>query len=100
MRQGNTFDAGPSDVGPSGAGPFGVGTLDAGIFAFAGPSGVSPFGVSGPSYQLTMTPRRRRISQGTSICRRPREWRMSFVYKRQPKVSHLLFFFCFPKWAG
>jgi hypothetical protein len=97
MWQGSTSNARPSDAGPSGVGPSDAGPPDAG----AGPSGAGPSapsvnegaGPSAPLGQPARTPRRRRIPQGTSIRRRPRERRMSSVYKRQPMVSYLLFFF-------
>jgi hypothetical protein len=114
VRQGSTSDAGPSGAGtpnagtgpsapagPSGAGPSApAGPSGAGPSAPAGPSSAGPSTPVGPSGQPTRTPRRRRIPQGTSIRRRLRERRMSSVFKRQPKVSHLLFFFCYPMWAG
>jgi hypothetical protein len=112
MRHGSTSDKGPSRAGPSGAGtPDAVaspsapaGPSGAGPSAHAGPSGISPSALAGPSSagpsvpvdppgQPARTRQRQRIPQGTSIRRKPRERRMSSVYKRQPKVSHLLFFF-------
>jgi hypothetical protein len=103
VRQGSTSDAGPSGAGTpnAGTGPSApAGPSGAGPSAPAGPSSAGPSTPVGPSGQPTRTPRRRRIPQGTSIRRRLRERRMSSVYKRQPKVSHLLFFFCYPMWAG
>jgi hypothetical protein len=103
VRQGSTSDAGPSGAGTpnAGTGPSApAGPSGAGPSAPAGPSSAGPSTPVGPSGQPTRTPRRRRIPQGTSIRRRLRERRMSSVFKRQPKVSHLLFFFCYPMWAG
>jgi hypothetical protein len=98
MRQGSTSNVGPSSAGTpdAGAGP----SAPAGPSG-AGPSGAGPSAPANPLGQPARTRRRQRIPQGTSIHRRPKEMRMSSVYKRQPKVSHLLFFFfCYPTWAG
>jgi len=117
MQQGSTSDVGPLDAGPSRARPSGAGTPDvgagpsapvgpsgagtpdagAGPSAPAGPSGAGPSAPSGPSRQPARTPRGRRIPQGTSIRRRPRERRKYLPYtignQRLATYYFLSFFF-------